>query len=299
MTARGARLLTGAPIAAELRTGVKAEVETFRRRHGYRPTLAVIFVGRDAPSAVYLQQILRSCRNVGVHGRLVEIPGRVTAARLRNQIAGLNADPLVAGIVVQMPLPKSIPLRAVTDTIDPAKDIDGIHPLNAGLLALGYEGFVPATARAVVELLKRSEIALEGTRAVVVGRSNVVGRPVAALLLREHATVTIAHSRTRDLGRLTRTADLLVVAAGVPGLVTRSMVRRGATVVDIGIHVAGDTLVGDVDFAGVRSVAGAITPVPGGIGPVTNAILLQQLMQAARAQASRETGKALRRTAGH
>lgn len=278
------RLLAGGPIAAEIRASVKSDVAAFRRRHGFVPTLAVVLVGKDAPSAVYLQQILKSCRNVGVQGRLVEIPGRVSAARVRRRIAELNEDPLVSGIIVQMPLPKRIPLTAVIDTLDPAKDIDGIHPRNAGLMTLGYQGFLPTTAQAAVEILKRSGIEIAGRHAVVVGRSNVVGRPAATLLLRENATVTVCHSRTRDLGAITRTGDIVVVAAGRPGLVTGSMLRLGAVVVDVGINVVGGKLVGDVDFESAKEVASAITPVPGGVGPVTNALLLTHLMRAAREQ---------------
>ena len=265
MTRGGPRLLQGATVAGEIRAQVKKDVLAFKRRQGYAPTLAVVMVGSDAPSAVYLQQILRSCRNVGIHGRLVEIPGRVSAAALRNRIAELNDDPLVAGIIVQMPLPKRIPLSAVTDTLDPAKDIDGIHPLNAGRLELGHPGFMPTTAQAAVELLKRSDIALEGRRAVVVGRSNVVGKPAAILLLRANATVTVCHSRTRDLAAETRRAEILVVAVGKPGLIDGGMLKRGAVVVDIGINVVGERIVGDVDFESAKGVVSAITPVPGGV----------------------------------
>jgi methylenetetrahydrofolate dehydrogenase (NADP+)/methenyltetrahydrofolate cyclohydrolase len=282
----GARLLAGAPIATEIRASVKDDVSAFRHRFGHAPGLAVVIVGRDAPSMVYLEQILRSCRNVGIAGHLVEIPGRASATALRERIAALNEDPQVSGIIVQMPLPKRIPLSAVLDTLDPAKDIDGIHPVNAGLLTLGYEGFLPTTAHAAVEVLKRSGIQIEGKRAVVIGRSNVVGKPAAILLLREHATVTVAHSRTRDLAALVRTAEILVVAAGRPGLVTGEMLKRGATVVDVGINVVGDRIVGDVDFESARRVASAITPVPGGVGPVTNALLLTHLLRAAHEHAA-------------
>ncbi len=278
----GARLLHGAPVATGIRARVKADVTAFRNRHGFAPTLAVVVVGKDAPSAVYLQQIIRSCRNVGVSGRLVELTGRASAEELREHIERLNADPLVTGIIVQMPLPRRIPLRTVIGTIDPRKDVDGIHPFNAGLMLLGYEGFLPATARATVEILRRYGHRLEGLRAVVIGRSNIVGKPVAQLLLREHCTVTVCHRRTRDLPARIAEAELLVVAAGHPGLVRGEMLRPGALVVDVGVNVVPGGIVGDVDFASAREVAGAITPVPGGLGPVTNAILLQQVMRAAR-----------------
>ena len=282
----GARLLQGGPIATEIRATVKDEVAAFRRRNGYAPGLAVVIVGRDAPSMVYLEQILRSCRNVGITGLLVEIPGRASATALRARIEELNDDPLVSGIIVQMPLPKRIPLSTVLDVLDPAKDIDGLHPLNAGLLTLGYEGFLPTTAHAAVEILKRSGIAIEGKRAVVIGRSNVVGKPASILLLRENATVTVCHSRTRDLATVVRSAEIVVVAVGKPGLIDGSMLKRNAVVVDIGINVVGDRIVGDVDFESARQVASAITPVPGGVGPVTNALLLTHLLRAANEQAN-------------
>ena len=285
MTSQGPRLLTGGPIAAEIKAEVKRDVAAFRRRHGYVPSLAVVIIGKDAPSTVYLEQILKACRSVGIEGRLVEIPGRDSNARIRRRLTELNEDPLVSGILVQQPLPKRIPLATVIETLDPAKDLDGIHPLNAGMTTLGYDGFLPATAQAAVELLKRSGIDLAGRHVVVVGRSNVVGKPVALLLLREDATVTVAHSRTRDLGALLRTADVVVTAAGRPGLVTGEMLKPGAVVVDIGINVVGGALVGDVDQASAAHVAGAITPVPGGVGPVTNAILMAHVLRAARVQA--------------
>ena len=286
------RLLAGGPIAAQIREGLVAEFTAFRARWGYAPTLAVVLVGADAPSAVYLRQILRTCQKVGAEGRLVEIGSEVTADALCNEIERLNADPAVAGIIVQMPLPAHIPLHAVIDSIDPAKDIDGIHPRNAGLLSLGYDGFLPATAQAAVEILKRSGIEIAGKRVVVVGRSNVVGKPAALLLLREHGSVTILHSRTRDLGHHTRDAEILVVAAGRAGLIRGEMLSPGVVVVDVGINVVGDKLLGDVDFESARDVVSAITPVPGGVGPLTNALLLTHLLRAATDQAEREAATA-------
>ncbi len=281
----GPRLLAGSPIAAEIRAGLTEDFARFEERWGYSPALAVVLVGADAPSAVYLRQILRMCEKVGISARLVEVGSDVTADALCTEIERLNADPAVAGIIVQMPLPSHIPLRTVIDSIDPAKDIDGIHPHNAGLLSLGYDGFLPATAQASVEILKRSGIEIAGKRVVVVGRSNVVGKPAALLLLREHGTVTILHSRTRDLGHHTRDAEILVVAAGRPGLVTGEMLSPGVVVVDVGINVVGDRLVGDVDFESAKDVVAAITPVPGGVGPLTNALLLSHLLRAATDQA--------------
>ena len=283
----GARLLQGGPIAAEIRQAVGEDVAAYRDRHGQAPVLAVVICGRDAPSMVYLHQILRSCEKVGIDGRLVEIDGEASEAALVDAIRALNDDPAVNGIIVQMPLPPTIRLRSVVDAIDPAKDIDGIHPLNAGLLRLGYDGFLPATAHAAVEILRRSAIEIEGKRAVVIGRSAVVGMPAAFLLVRENATVTVCHSRTRDLARHVKDAEILVVAAGHPGLVRGDMLRRGVVVVDVGINVVDGAIVGDVEFESARRVASAITPVPGGIGPLTNALLLAHLVRAALGQEAR------------
>jgi methylenetetrahydrofolate dehydrogenase (NADP+)/methenyltetrahydrofolate cyclohydrolase len=285
------RLLAGSLIAAEIRTGLTADFAAFKEKWGYAPTLAIVLVGADAPSAVYLQQILRTCQKVGVQGRLVEIGSNAVEDDVCNEIERLNGDPAVAGIIVQMPLPAHIPLRTVIDAIDPGKDIDGIHPRNAGLLSLGYDGFLPATARASVEILKRSGIEIAGKRVVVIGRSNVVGKPAALLLMREHGTVTVLHSKSRDLARHTRDAEIIVVAAGKPGLVTGEMLSPGVVVVDVGINVVddgdgGEKIVGDVDFASASAVAAAITPVPGGVGPLTNALLLSHLLKAATQQAA-------------
>jgi methylenetetrahydrofolate dehydrogenase (NADP+)/methenyltetrahydrofolate cyclohydrolase len=286
--AGGARLLLGGPIATEIRASVEVDVADFVATYGYRPGLAVVIVGKDAPSTVYLGQILRSCARVGIEGRLVEIEGRVSAARLRRQIIELNEDPLVSGIIVQMPLPPGLPLATVIEALDPAKDVDGIHPRNAGLMTLGYDGFLPTTAHAAVEVLKRSGIEIDGRPAVVVGRSNVVGKPAAILLLRENATVTVCHSHTRNLAKHVKAAEIVVVAAGRPGLITGDMLRRGAVVVDVGINVVEGGIVGDVEFESASRVASAITPVPGGVGPVTNALLLTHVMRAARARADTE-----------
>ena len=277
-------MLQGGPIATEIRQAVGEDVAAYHGRHGRRPVLAIVIVGRDAPSMVYLAQILRSCAKVGIEGRLVEVDGEASEASVVETIRILNGDPVVNGIIVQMPLPPTIRLRAIVDAIDPARDIDGIHPLNAGLLRLGYDGFLPATAHAAVEILRRSGIEIEGKRAVVIGRSAVVGMPTAFLLVRENATVTVCHSRTRDLARHVRDAEILVVAAGHAGLIRGDMVRRGVVVVDVGINVVDGAIVGDVDFESVRRVASAITPVPGGVGPLTNALLLAHFVRATLGQ---------------
>ena len=286
LTDDGPRLLRGGPIASGIREQVAADVATFRAEFGHAPALAVLVVGKDAPSAVYLHKILDGCRLVGIEDRLVELHADATEADIAEALRDLQRDPHVAGIITQMPLPPGIPLRAVIDVLDPLRDIDGIHPLNAGLLSLGYDGFLPATAHAAVEILVQSGIELSGKHAVVIGRSNVVGKPAALLLLRENATVTVCHSRTVDLASVTRTADIVVVAIGRAGFVTGDMLKPGAVVVDVGINVVDGRLVGDVDFASASLVASAITPVPGGVGPLTNAILLTHLVQAARNQAT-------------
>ena len=281
-----ARRLEGGPIATEIRAAVAEDVATFTAARGRPPALAVVIVGRDAPSTVYLEQILRGCAKVGIDARFVELEGEATETAVVSTIRELNNDPRVDGVIVQMPLPRTIRLRSVIDAIDPAKDIDGIHPLNAGLLRLGYDGFLPATAHASVEILRRSGIEIAGQDAVVVGRSAVVGMPAAFLLVKEDATVTVCHTRTRDLAAKVRQADIVVVAAGHPGLVTGEMLKPGAVVVDVGINIVDGRIVGDVEFESAARVASAITPVPGGVGPLTNALLLTHLIRAAERQAS-------------
>ena len=236
---------------------------------------------------VYLERILKACAQVGIEASFVDVPGIGAADQeleLAAAIRGLNDDPKVNGIIVQMPLPKGVRLKTVVDAIDPLKDIDGIHPLNAGLIRLGYEGFVPATAHAALEMIHRSGVDLDGADAVVVGRSPVVGMPLAFMLVKENATVTVCHSKTRNLADEVRRADVVVVAAGKPGLVTGAMLKPGAVVVDVGINVVDGRIVGDVDFDSAEKVAAAITPVPGGVGPLTNALLLSHLMRAAQRQ---------------
>jgi methylenetetrahydrofolate dehydrogenase (NADP+)/methenyltetrahydrofolate cyclohydrolase len=289
-----ARILDGRPLAARIRAVVKRQIAAFDRSYGFRPQLVAVIVGRQAASNVYVEQILRACAAVGIPCRVVELPRQTTADQLRRRLEKLNRDPEVAGIIVQQPLPRHIPLSTLTDTIMPAKDIDGIHPLNTGLMTLGYEGFLPACAEAAVEIPKFYGYNLEGKRAVVIGRSNVVGKPVQLLLMREHCTVTVCHRRTRDLAAEIARAEIVVCAAGSAGLVNGKMLHPGALVVDVGINVVGGRVVGDVDFDSALRVAAAITPVPGGVGPVTNAVLLEHLVRAARWQ---QTGHPI--IAGH
>ena len=292
-----ARLLEGGPIAEEIRARVAVDVAAFTESQGHAPGLAVVVCGRSAPSMVYLDRILKACTEAGIVGQLVDVPGddaETRAAGLAAAVRSLSADDQVSGIIVQMPLPPGIGIRTVIDAIDPAKDIDGIHPLNAGLLRLGFEGFVPATAHAALEVLQRSGAPIVGAEAVVIGRSPVVGMPVAFMLAKIGATVTVCHSKTRDLAAHTRRADIIVVAAGHPGLLTGDMIKPGAVIIDVGINVVNGHLVGDVDFASAREVAGAITPVPGGVGPLTNALLLAHLVRAAQRQADERLDPAVR-----
>jgi methylenetetrahydrofolate dehydrogenase (NADP+) / methenyltetrahydrofolate cyclohydrolase len=289
-----ARILDGRPLAEQIRKRAKAQLRSFKNRYGFAPALCAVMVGRQVASSVYVQQILRSTKAVGIPSRVVELPAATTADELKRTIAALNEDAEVAGIIVQQPLPRHIPLSALTDTIMPAKDIDGIHPLNTGLMTLGYEGFLPACAEAAVEIPKFYGYDLEGKRAVVIGRSNVVGKPVQLLLMREHCTVTVCHRRTVNLAAEIARAEIVVAAAGSAGLVKGNMLHPGALVVDVGINVVDGRIVGDVDFESAVKVAAAITPVPGGVGPVTNAVLLEHLMRAAKWQ---QTGHPI--VAGH
>ena len=292
---RRARRLEGAPFASEIRDRVAAEVAAYAKQHGRPPGLAVVVCGRSAPSMVYLERILKACAQVGIAGSFVDVPGAGAADQeleLAAAIRSLNADPRINGIIVQMPLPEGVRLKTVVDAIDPLKDIDGIHPLNAGLLRMGYEGFIPATAHAALEMVHRSGVEVRGADAVVIGRSPVVGMPLAFMLTKEDATVTACHSKTRDLASKVGRADIVVVAAGKPGLVTGAMLKPGAVVIDVGINVVDGRIVGDVDFESAEAVASAITPVPGGIGPLTNALLLSHLVRAAQRQQQAKLDKA-------
>ncbi len=247
-----------------------------------RPGAAVVLVGDDPASRVYTRNKARACSDAGVDSTLHELPGTTSEAELCALIDRLNADPAVHGIIVQLPLPSGIDAERVLRRIAPGKDIDGFHPENVGALALGSHRFVPCTPAGILRMLEAEGIALQGRDAVVVGRSNIVGKPMALLLLEKHATVTICHSRTVDLAAHVRRADVLVAAVGRPRMITADMVKPGACVIDVGIHRMPDgKLTGDVDFASVRQVAGWITPVPGGVGPMTVAMLVANTVRAA------------------
>ena len=298
-----ARVLEGAPIAAAVRARVAQRVRELGTC-GVRPRLEVILVGDDPGSRAYVASKGKACREVGIRSTTHELPATTSAADLGAVITLLNADDDVDGILLQLPLPGPRDARAFLELIDPAKDVDGLHPTNVGLLHQGRPRFVPCTPAGILELLEAAGVALAGCRAIVLGRSEIVGKPVAALLVARHATVTVCHTRTRDLPAVCREADLLVVAAGKPALVGREHVRPGAVVIDVGVNRVeeaalverlfpgdeerkaqlarrGYTLVGDVDFTAVRAIVSTITPVPGGVGPLTIAKLLHNTVLAA------------------
>jgi len=276
-----ARILDGKALAAQVRARVKEEVAALSRR-GIRPGLAVILAGDDPASRVYVRNKTRACEETGVHSQQIDYPASVTQEELIRRISKLNADPSVHGILVQLPLPKGIDAAAVLNAVSPDKDADGFHPANLGALLSGQPRFVPCTPRGVMRLIAEAGAPLAGRRAVVIGRSTIVGKPLALLLLQMDATVSICHSKTADLGSVCREADILIAAVGRPKLVTAAMVKPGACVIDVGLSRLPDgKLSGDVDFDTVKNVAGWLTPVPGGVGPMTIAMLLENCLHAA------------------
>jgi methylenetetrahydrofolate dehydrogenase (NADP+)/methenyltetrahydrofolate cyclohydrolase len=277
-----AQLIDGKAIAQSLRADVAGGVRRFRELHSRAPALHVVLVGEDPASAVYVRNKEKAVVEAGMLGQVHRLPASVSAVDLHALIDRLNRDPLVDGILVQLPLPRHIPVDPILERVDPGKDVDGFHPVNVGKLWSGRAALVPCTPRGCLHLLRTAKVPLEGARALVVGRSNIVGKPMAALLLGAHATVTLAHSKSRDLAQRCREADVLVVAAGQPRLIEGSWLKPGATVIDVGMHRGSDgKLCGDVDFASASAVAGAITPVPGGVGPMTIAMLLDNTLRAA------------------
>jgi methylenetetrahydrofolate dehydrogenase (NADP+)/methenyltetrahydrofolate cyclohydrolase len=276
-----ARILDGKALGARLRAGLAGRIATLP----FKPGLRVVRVGEDPASGVYVRNKDRAAAEAGFDSATLHLPESTTEAALLAEIARLNADPVVDGILVQLPLPAHIRAEAAIAAVDPAKDVDGFHPLNAGRLAAGEPGLVPCTPRGVMHLLAEAGIALRGARALVLGRSQIVGRPMAQLLLGADCTVTIAHSRTRDLPAECRRAEILVAAAGRPEMVRGDWIAPGAVVIDVGINRLPDgRLVGDVAYAEALGHAGAITPVPGGVGPMTIACLLENTLQAALAR---------------
>jgi methylenetetrahydrofolate dehydrogenase (NADP+)/methenyltetrahydrofolate cyclohydrolase len=277
-----ARIIDGKAIAAKIRGEQKERILRLQQQHGVRPGLAVILVGSDPASQVYVRNKVTACKDVGIRSELVEMPASATQDQLLSRIDALNTDPQIHGILVQLPLPPQIDVHSVLERIDFHKDVDGFHLYNVGGLVTGNTVFPPCTPYGVSKILEHEKIPVEGRNVVVVGASNIVGKPMALMLMQQEATVCICHKKTRDLGMFTMLADILVVAAGVPGLIVPQMVRTGAVVIDVGINRLPDgRIVGDVDFEGVRQKASAITPVPGGVGPMTIAMLLYNTVQSA------------------
>ena len=276
-----ATILNGKQVAAEIRAELKTRAEALRK-DGVVPCLAVLLAGDDPASKIYVRNKKRACEEIGIESRELLFPESVTEEELIAQIRALNEDPAVDAMLVQLPLPRHINEARVLAEIAPEKDADGFHVVNAGRLFTGQTSVLPCTPAGCMELLRRANVEFSGKHAVVVGRSNIVGKPMAMLLLNEHCTVTVCHSRTKDLARFTRDADILVAAVGRLGMITGDMIKPGAAVIDVGINrLDNGKLMGDVDFESAEPVAGAITPVPGGVGPMTIAMLMQNAILAA------------------
>ncbi len=279
-----ARIIDGKAVGAAVRERVAAEVVSYEAERGRTPMLVTVIVGDDPASEIYVRSKHRACEEAGMRSAHHGLPAETSEDDLLELVAELGRDPDVDGILVQLPVPDHIDPDRVVAAIDPAKDVDGLTPVNAGLLAHGMAGLVPCTPAGVIELLRHEGVELEGAEAVVVGRSKLVGVPVSRLLLQANATVTMCHSRTRDLAEVCRRGDVLVAAAGVAGLLGADAVKPGAVVIDVGTNRTDDGLRGDVDFDAAAEVAAAITPVPGGVGPMTIAMLLVNTVAAARAR---------------
>jgi len=283
-----ARLIDGKAIGAAIRAEVAAAVAEAVAAGRRPPGLAAVLVGEDPASCLYVRNKARACEEAGIRSFRHVLPAGTSQAALEGLVADLNRDEAVDAILVQLPLPEGLDARRILERVDPAKDVDGFHPENVGRLTVGRPTFVPCTPAGILELLDRSGAELRGAEAVVVGRSDLVGKPTALLLLHRHATVTLCHTRTKDLAAHTRRADVLVAAVGRPRLISGAMVREGAVVIDVGINRVDGALVGDVDFSSVLPRAGQITPVPGGVGPMTIAMLLKNTLLAY----TRRTGQA-------
>jgi methylenetetrahydrofolate dehydrogenase (NADP+)/methenyltetrahydrofolate cyclohydrolase len=279
-----AQIIDGKGIAAGIRQELSEEVKSFREERKIVPKLCVVLVGEDPASQVYVRNKEKACVSVGMEGETRRIPASIKQAQLIELVRSINNDKNVHGLLVQLPLPKELDPIAVLDEISPEKDVDGLHPLNMGKLLRGERPMhVPCTPQGIMELILSTGIEIKGKEAVVVGRSNIVGKPISLLLLGKHATVTICHSRTRDLGEVTRRADILVASVGSPRIIQGDMVKEGAIVIDVGMNRLAEKLVGDVDFDAAKEKAAFITPVPGGVGPMTIAMLLRNTLNAARA----------------
>lgn len=278
-----AMLIDGKATSKAIRDEIRTETETFLKKTGVRPGLAVVIVGEDPASQIYVRNKHKACEEVGFLSQVHTLPASTTQEELDALVEKLNRDPKIHGILVQLPLPKHLDAEEVLLRIDPAKDVDAFHPINVGKIMIGTDSFLPCTPAGIIVLLKRHGIEIAGKRCVVIGRSNIVGKPMALLLLRENGTVTICHSRTKDLASLTREADILVSSVGKAKFVTADMVKEGAVVVDVGMNRDEEgKLCGDVDFSAVEPLVSAITPVPGGVGPMTITMLLQNTLKAAK-----------------
>lgn len=277
-----ATIIDGKRIAQDIKDEVARGVRELKEKRGITPGLAVAIIGEDPASQVYVRGKEKACQEVGIYSEKHALPESVSQGELLSLIAQLNRDNKIHGILVQLPLPGHIDEDRIIDAIDPKKDVDGFHPINVGNLFIGKPTFLPCTPHGIIELLKRSGVEIEGKNAVVVGRSNIVGKPVSILLLQENATVTMCHSRTADLGAETRRADILVAAVGRPEVIKADMVKGGVAVIDVGVNRVEGRLVGDVAFEEVSRKASAITPVPGGVGPMTIAMLMKNTLRAAQ-----------------
>lgn len=284
-----ARIIDGKAMAAQIREEVKEEVGALTSKYGAQPGLEVILIGENPASAIYVRNKGRASEKVGIRSDTHRLPATVTTEEVLNLINRLNGDETVHGLFVQLPVPDQVDEKALQRRISPAKDVDGLNPVNVGLLSLGEDCLVPATPSGIIEMLKRENLPVYGQNVTIVGRSNIVGKPFYMLCVREHATPTICHTKTRDLAAETRRADILIAAVGVPGLIKADMVKPGAVVVDVGISRVDDPSTekgwrwgGDVEFDEVKEVASAITPVPGGVGPLTIAMLLKNCAKAAK-----------------
>ena len=283
-----ARIIDGKAIAAKIREEQKQRILRLQQQHSVRPGLAVILVGNDPASQIYVRNKVTACKDVGIRSELVEMPATATQDQLLSRIDALNTDPTIHGILVQLPLPPQIDVHSVLERIDFHKDVDGFHLYNVGGLITGNMVFPPCTPYGVQKILEHEKIEVEGRNVVVVGASNIVGKPMALMLMQREATVSVCHVKTRDLAQFTILADILVVAAGRPNLILPQMVKSGAVVIDVGINRLPDgRLVGDVDFEGVRQKASYITPVPGGVGPMTVTMLLFNTINSAERTASK------------
>ncbi|MBT8763508.1 bifunctional methylenetetrahydrofolate dehydrogenase/methenyltetrahydrofolate cyclohydrolase FolD [Desulfohalobiaceae bacterium Ax17] len=273
------KILNGKETAAQIRQELKEEIAQLKSQAGRAPGLAVILVGEDPASQVYVRNKEKACAEVGIISKGFHLPAEITQAELEDKICALNEDPEVDGILLQLPLPKGLDSQRCLDLILPEKDVDGFHPVNVGKLTLGLDGLRSCTPAGIMTLLKRYDLSVQGKKAVVIGRSNIVGKPLALMLLQENATVTICHSRTQDIASEVSQADFVFAAVGRAKFVTREMVKPGAVVVDVGINRTEEGLVGDCDFENLKDIVSAITPVPGGVGPMTIAQLLLNTVQ--------------------